>query len=263
MKELYKKFSLKGKTSIVVGGSGQIGFETISILLQAGGKVINLDGHDVRKKTKDYFFYKTNIDNEKEVIEVKKKFFKKHKKLNILINHAHYKGSSKKLEPKKSFFNKLENYPTEEWNKTLKTNLDGLFFTTKHFISLLKKNKNSVILNTSSTYGKVSPNKNIYGNSGINSPIGYATTKSAVIGFTKYIAAHYGDQGIRANILIPGGVENKGQSKEFKKNYINLTPLKRLAKKNEYAGAVLFLVSEASSYMTGSEFVIDGGWTSW
>ena len=217
MDKLFKKFNLKGKVTIVVGGSGQIGSETVSTLLQAGSKVVNFDVYNSKKKTKNYFFYKIDITNEKQVLELKKKFVQKHKKLNILVNHAHYKGSSKKLEPNKDFFNDLEDYPSKEWQKTLKTNLDGLFYVTKHFISLLKKNKNSVILNTSSTYGKVSPNKSIYGNSGINSPIGYTTSKFAIIGFTKYLAAHYGSFGIRANVLIPGGVNNAKQSKGFKK----------------------------------------------
>ena len=131
------------------------------------------------------------------------------------------------------------------------------------FISLLIKNKNSVILNTSSTYGKVAPNPKIYGNSGINSPIGYATTKAGIIGFTKYIATHYNHYGLRANVLVPGGVENKNQTKNFKNKYSSLTPLNRLALKSEYKEAILFLVSDASSYMTGSELVIDGGWTAW
>ena len=139
----------------------------------------------------------------------------------------------------------------------------AIFFITKHFINLLTKNKKSVILNTSSIYGKVSPNKYIYESMGINSPIGYATTKAAIIGFTKYLATHYGDKGLRANILIPGGIQSKGQPKKFRKNYIKLTPLKRMALKNEYKEAILFLVSDASSYMTGSEFIVDGGWTAW
>ena len=263
MEKLFEKFNLKGKISIVVGGSGQIGCETVSTLLKSGSVVINVDCFNRRKKTKNYFFYEVNVDKEDEVIEFKKKFLQKHKRLHILINHAHYKGDLKKLVPNKNFFSKLENYPTEEWHKTMNTNLNGLFFITKHFISLLMKNKNSVILNTSSSYGKVSPNKSIYGKSGINAPIGYTTSKAAIIGFTKYVAAHYGDRGLRANVILPGGIENKNQSKEFKKNYKKLTPLKRLAKKNEYSEAILFLVSDASSYMTGSEFIIDGGWTAW
>ena len=258
MKELFKKFQLKGKISLVVGGSGQIGSETIKVLLAAGSTVINIDKFNKKINLKNYFYHNVDISNENEIIKFRNIFEKKYKKLNILINHAHYVGKDKK-----SFFSILEKYPTKEWKKTLGTNLDGLFYITKHFIKFLLKNKNSVILNTSSIYGKVSPNKKIYGTSGINSPIGYATSKSAIIGFTKYIAAHYGDKGLRANILIPGGIENKTQSTDFKNKYKNLTPLKRFAKENEYKEAVLFLVSDASSYMTGSEFIIDGGWTSW
>ena len=264
MNQALKKFFLKNKTVLIVGGSGQIGFETCKILLNASARVINIDLFDRFKfKKKNYQFHKINITDEKELKNFKKLFIKKYKKLNILINHSHYKGNNKSLDPKNSFFSKLENYPSDQWQKTLNTNLNGLFYVTKHFIKLLIKNKNSVILNTSSTYGKVAPNPKIYGDSGINSPIGYATTKSAIVGFTKYIATHYSHRGLRANILVPGGVQNKNQSKKFKKKYSELTPLNRLAKKDEYKETVLFLVSDASSYMTGSEIVIDGGWTAW
>ena len=257
------QYKLKGKVAIVVGGSGQIGKETIDILIKSGCQVVNLDYVGLRFKSKNYYFKKIDITNELEIINFKKDFQKKFKKLNILVNHAHYKGNPKKLDPNNNFFKSLDDYPTNEWKKTIDVNLNAMFYITKHFLKLMLKSKNPVILNTSSTYGKVSPNKSIYGNSGINAPIGYTATKAGIIGFTKYIATHYGDRGLRANVLIPGGVENKNQSKSFKKNYSNLTPLKRMAKQNEYKRAVLFLVSDESSYMTGSEFIIDGGWTAW
>jgi NAD(P)-dependent dehydrogenase (short-subunit alcohol dehydrogenase family) len=258
-----KIINLKGKVAIVVGGSGQMGHETIKTLLAQGVKTVNVDLYEKKIKNINYFFYKVDITNEEEIIKFKIFFLKKYRKLNILINHSHYKGSSRQLDPNNIFFNKLDNYPSEFWKKTLDVNLNGLFYFTKHFIKILIRNKQSVILNTSSTYGKVSPNKNIYGNSGINSPISYATSKFAIIGFTKYIATHYADKGLRANILVPGGIENINHNKVFKKNYSKLTPMGRLAKKNEYNEAILFLVSDASSYMTGSEMIIDGGWTSW
>ena len=104
MGKLFEKFNLKGKISIVVGGSGQIGFETVSTLLKSDSVVINVDCFNRRKKTKNYFFYEVNVGNEDEVIEFKKKFLQKHKRLHILINHAHYKGDPKKLVPNKNFF---------------------------------------------------------------------------------------------------------------------------------------------------------------
>ena len=257
------KYNLKNKIAIVVGGSGQIGRETVDILIKNNCTVINLDFTNFKHRSKKYFFKKIDITNESQIINFKKEFIKKYKKLDILINHAHYKGNPKKLDPNNNFFKPLDSYPTKEWKKTLDVNLNGMFYSTKHFLKIMLKSKSPVIVNTSSTYGKVAPNKSIYGKSGINAPVGYSTTKAAIIGFTKYIATHYGDKGLRANILVPGGVENKNQSKLFKKNYSNLTPLNRMAKKNEYKNAVLFLVSDYSSYMTGSEMIVDGGWTAW
>ena len=125
------------------------------------------------------------------------------------------------------------------------------------------KNKSGIILNTSSTYGINSPVKSIYGKSGINNPIGYATTKAAIINFTKYIATHYADKNIRANVLSPGGIDNVNQSKYFKKEYSKRTPMKRMANVDEFNETVLYLISNASRYVTGSNLVVDGGWTAW
>ncbi|MGH2648427.1 MAG: SDR family oxidoreductase, partial [Ginsengibacter sp.] len=129
-------------------------------------------------------------------------------------------------------------------------------------IPYFKENGQGVIVNVSSTYGNVSPNKSIYGNSGINSPVAYATSKAAIINLTRYIATHLADENIRANVLSPGGVFNN-QSEEFLKNYTNLTPLKRMANAEDYQGAILYMMSDASKYMTGANLIVDGGWTAW
>tara|TARA_Y100000816_G_C26101368_1_gene583819 strand:+ start:1412 stop:2203 length:792 start_codon:yes stop_codon:yes gene_type:complete len=252
----------KGEIIVVVGGSGQLGKISVKTLLENGFKVINLDLVNTKFRSKSYYFYKVDITNEKAVIEVSKKILKKFKKLKGLINHSHYKGG-RLLNNKSSFFSKFEKYPYNEWLAAINVNLNGLFLTTKYLLPILLKNKNSVIINTSSTYGKVSPNKDIYGNSKINSPISYATTKSAIIGFTKYLSTHYAKKGVRANILIPGGIKNKKHKLKFIKNYSKLTPNGRMSFSWEYSDAILFLVSDSSSYMNGSEFVVDGGWTAW
>jgi NAD(P)-dependent dehydrogenase (short-subunit alcohol dehydrogenase family) len=265
--KIYSRFCIVDKIAIVIGGSGQLGSKTVDVLLDAGCKVINLDllnnRNLVSKKKQNYFYFKLDISKENNVKKISSIIKKKFKKIDILINHSHYKGDKKKLTPFHNFFASIENYSSKIWEKTMKVNINGLFFCTKYFLPLLIKNKKSVILNTSSTYGKVSPNKKIYGNSGINSPISYATTKFAIIGFTKYIACHYAHKGLRANVIIPGGIENKNQSKEFLKKYSELTPIKRLSESHEYKEAILYLVSDASSYVTGSEMVIDGGYTAW
>ena len=225
--------------------------------------MINLDLFPlIRKVSKNYFFYKTDITDENQIIYNKNIIKKRFNKIDILINHSHFKGGQK-LKAKNSFFSEPNKYPSDIWKKTIDVNINGMFYLTKHFLPLLLKSKNSVIVNTSSIYGKVSPNKNIYGKSGINCPISYSTSKFAVVGFTKYLATHYADKGLRANVLVPGGIKNAKHSNIFKKKYAANTPLKRLSNENEYREAILFLVSNASSYMNGSELVLDGGWTAW
>tara|TARA_B110001452_G_C15186050_1_gene411959 strand:+ start:198 stop:992 length:795 start_codon:yes stop_codon:yes gene_type:complete len=264
VKNIYDRFNIKNKVVVVVGGSGQLGLQTLKYLIDADSIVINLDLiNSFNKNNNNYYFYKVDVSREAQVKKVVQKIKKKFKKINILINHSHFKGNKKDLIPFHNFFSSVEKYPSNIWKKTLEVNLDGLFYITKNFLPLLLQNKNSVILNTSSTYGKVSPNKNIYGNSGINSPIPYATTKFAIIGFTKYLAAHYADKGLRANILIPGGIRNKNHKKNFLQNYSKITPMKRLSNSDEYKEAILYLISDASSYVTGSEIAIDGGFTAW
>jgi len=267
-------FSLQGKNALVIGGLGQIGIYSVEILLAAGAtvEVLDIEKEPDDKNIKnlrnlhnknDLIFSNIDITNEKQVnkkiIETSKNFGS----IDILINHAHFKGDPQLLKPHSDFFSSFENYPFDVWKKTIDVNLNGLFLITKAVGAVMKKQKSGVIVNTASTYGLVSPNKSIYKDSGINSPISYAVTKAAIINFSRYLATHWADYGIRINTLSPGGVDNPGQSEDFKKNYSKLTPLGRLAKENEYQGAILFLSSNASSYMTGSNLIVDGGWTAW
>lgn len=267
-------FSLEGKNALVIGGLGQIGINSVKILLDAGAAVEIVDietefDNEKAKELKSLYkknnltFSKIDITNEKEVNKKIEKTSKNLGSIDILINHAHFKGDSKLLKPHSQFFASFENYPFDVWKQTIDVNLNGLFLITKAVGTLMKKKNFGVIINTASTYGIVSPNKSIYEDSGINSPVTYAVTKAAIINFSRYLATHWADYNIRVNTLSPGGVENPGQSDSFKKNYSNLTPLNRLSKENEYQGAILFLASSASSYMTGANLVVDGGWTAW
>ena len=259
------KFNIENHIILIVGGSGQIGENLLKFLISKKSKVINFDLVDSLKDLKNknnYFFYKVDLKKDvnikKNLVKIKNKF----KKIDILINLAHYKGD-RKLKPFHSFFSEFHKYPDNLWKNTIDINLTSTFIITKEVLKLMLKNKKGIILNFSSTYGLVSPNHNIYGNSGINSPIGYTTTKSAIINFTKYIATHYGKKNIRANCISPGGIKNKNQSKKFINQYKKLTPLGRLADSDEFNESVLFLISDASSYMTGSVISIDGGRTAW
>jgi NAD(P)-dependent dehydrogenase (short-subunit alcohol dehydrogenase family) len=126
------------------------------------------------------------------------------------------------------------------------------------------KQKKGVIINIASTYGVIAADQRIYGKSGQNSTAYYAATKSAILNLTRYLASYWNRTGIRVNSFSPGGVENvNAQGKQFIKNYSEKTMLGRMAKKDEYIGAILFLASDMSSYMTGSNLIVDGGWTAW
>ena len=165
------------------------------------------------------------------------------------------------MDTSSNFFADFENYPEEAWDLVHDVNLKGSFLLSKKLLPKMK-NCNAAIVNISSTYGIVSANKSIYGDSGINSPVAYATSKAALINLTRYMATHLADVGIRVNCLSPGGVFNN-QAEDFLKNYCEKTPLKRMAKAEDYQGAILYLISNASSYMTGANLVVDGGWTAW
>ena len=175
------------------------------------------------------------------------------------INNAFYNPNQSK-----SSAAGFEKFPIELWNDVLKVNLTGVFLCCQSIGNVMIKQNNGVIINISSIYGMIGADQRIYGSSGLNSPVSYAASKGAIINLTRYLAAYWRGKNIRVNSLSLGGVEDKKyMSKEFIKNYSNKTILNRMAKKNEYNAAILFLASDASSYMSGSNLIIDGGWTAW
>lgn len=266
-------FNLEDNNIFIIGGAGQIGLRSCEILYDAGANIFVVDAVSEAvfrnernaarisiSKLKNFKYFQIDITDENQVQNLVEEFSSD---IDVVINHAHFKGDPAHLVPFSPFFAQIEDYNTKFWSDTINTNLDGLFITTKHFGNKMIKQKHGVFVNTSSTYGLVSPNHNIYGNSGINSPISYATTKAAILNFTRYIATHWAKHDIRANCLSPGGVHNDGQSKEFQQKYKQQVPINRLANDTDYQGAILFLSSPASSYMTGANLIVDGGWTAW
>jgi NAD(P)-dependent dehydrogenase (short-subunit alcohol dehydrogenase family) len=266
-------FNLEGRTIVLAGGAGQIGFAMAQALADAGAivaiadidsemafqKIETIDDPEVKSRLK---VYSVNVSIKAEVVELFRMINSELGNIYGLINCFHFKGNTRKLDPESNFFAGFEDYPEEAWNLVHDINLKGTFLMSQAAIPYFKKTKNGVIVNISSTYGNVSPNKSIYGNSGINAPVAYSSSKAAIINLTRFIATHMAEYGIRANVLSPGGVFNN-QSEHFLKNYKALTPLNRMASAEEYQGAILFLMSDASSYMTGANLIVDGGWTAW
>ena len=272
-KMISKLFDLEGRNIVITGASGLLGSQYANTLSSAGANIILLDIDTtkneklksalVKKYKNKISAYTLDISDQTEVNKTSKKIMKDFKKIDGLINNAAYtsKGAKEKSD---NAFGSFENFPIDIWQKSLDINLSRVFFCSQAFGKIMAKQGKGVIVNIASTYGLVGADQRIYGNSGLNLPISYAATKGAIINFTRYLAAYWHGKNIRVNTLSPGGVMDKTyQEKSFIKKYSEKTILGRMANKDEYNGAMLFLISDASSYMTGANLVVDGGWTSW
>ena len=272
MKLLERLFRLDGRTIVVAGGSGQIGFAFCEILADCGATVVIADidtelGEGKRAALPGRLAERMRVvhadaSDRASVEQALADAAGESGKLYGLVNSFHFKGNTRRLDTSSNFFAGFADYPEEAWDLVHDVNLKGSFLMSQAALPYLKANGGGAIVNVSSTYGNVSANKSIYGESGINSPVAYATSKAALINLTRYLATHLAEDGIRCNTLSPGGVANN-QSEEFVRNYTTLTPLKRMAEATDYQGAIAYLMSDASAYMTGANLIVDGGWTAW
>ncbi len=264
-------FSLKDKVSIVTGALGLIGKEHCKALSEAGSSVIvaDLDGDGCSEFATSLGNNSTGISldvtSKSSISEGRERVLAKYGKIDVLVNNAAindmFENPAMALE-----MSKFENYPLEMWQKSLDVNVTGIFLCSQIFGSEMAKQGKGSIINIASTYGISAPDQSLYkdeeGRQQFYKSAAYPATKGAVISFTKFLAAYWGEKGVRVNTLSPGGVENS-QNEFFVNNYSKRTPLGRMADKRDYKGAVVFLASDASSYMTGANLVVDGGWTAW
>lgn len=263
-KSNYKIFSLNRKKILIVGGTGKLGIQFAKTLEDAGAKIILADIN--KPKNLHFEFYTCDVSNQYSVKNFTSSLILKEKKIDVIIYNVYSKPNN--------YYKPYENYDYETWDKSIKSNLSGAFLLSQIFLKHFKKKKiKGNIIFLSSIYGLVGPDmsiykglsnkKNIYGGSfKLTTPAVYSTSKAGLIGLSKWISTTYGKYNIRSNILSPGGVFDN-QEKNFVKQYISKVPLNRMAKWDDYNGAILFLASDASSYMTGSNLLIDGGWTAW
>lgn len=260
---------MKNKVVILTGSSGRLGTEYSHILSQAGANVILIDKESTKNKKLERLLEKkymtkplaftVDVSKPKEIDEMKKSVINKYGKIDVLINNAFYNPSQSKFSS-----SPFEEFPLDLWKDVIDVNLTGVFLCSQSIGKVMAKQKGGVIVNISSIYGMVGADQRIYGTSNLNSPVSYAATKGAIINLTRYLAAYWHGKNIRVNSLSLGGVKDEAyMSRQFIKKYSDRTILGRMANKEEYRGALLFLASEASSYMTGANLVVDGGWTAW
>jgi NAD(P)-dependent dehydrogenase (short-subunit alcohol dehydrogenase family) len=270
-KVIQNLFSLKDKVAIVTGALGLIGKHHCHALVEAGASVVVCDLDEV--ECADFaaslsvlsLGISADITDKKSVIKLKEKVLANYGRIDVLVNNAAI--NDKFEDPQAALTESMfENYPLEMFKKSLDVNVTGMFLCCQVVGSEMAERGSGSIINVASTYGIVAPDQSIYknekGEQTFYKSAAYPVTKGAVISFTKFLAAYWGHRGIRVNTLSPGGVQDR-QDEFFIKNYSKKTPLGRMAHPTDYKGALIFLASDASSYMTGANLIVDGGWTAW
>jgi NAD(P)-dependent dehydrogenase (short-subunit alcohol dehydrogenase family) len=270
-------FKLDGRTAVITGAAGLLGPRHAEALLQAGAQVALLDVQAEKlKKLGEALSSRfpgkvhtlpVDLTKEAEIVKSKQTLFEKLKVYpDILINNAAIdaKFDSASAKP----LSRFENFPLEQWNLEIAVGLTGAMLTAKIFGIEMAKAGRGVILNISSDLGVIAPDQRIYRKPGVDEemqnvkPVTYSAIKHGLIGLTKYLATYWGDRNVRCNAFAPGGVFND-HPPEFVEKLTRLIPLGRMAKLDEYQASILFLVSDASSYMNGATLNMDGGRTVW
>jgi NAD(P)-dependent dehydrogenase (short-subunit alcohol dehydrogenase family) len=264
-----KLFSVQGRVAIVTGALGLLGREHCHALAAAGAYVVvaDIDPDRSAEFAKEIEGIGIGVDiTSKSSLEASRDaILKKYGRIDILINNAAINDMFENPMAAKEL-SMFENYPLELWQKSLDVNVTGTFLASQVFGSVMEQQGKGSIVNIASTYGVVAPDQSLYlkedGSQDFYKSPAYPATKGAVIAFTRFLAAYWGNKGVRVNALSPGGVENR-QDEYFVRNYASRTPLGRMAIPSDYRGAILFLASDASAYMTGANLIVDGGWTAW
>ncbi|CAD6516721.1 Dehydrogenase [metagenome] len=262
-------FSLKNKVVILTGSAGRLGSRFAEILCNAGANLVLVDIDQKNNLIVERKLMKTNpkniltltldISKSSDIKKMIASTMNKFGKIDVLINNAH---SVPRNNPKLS--ESFEKFPDDIWEIMVSETLRGLFLCTREVGKIMSKQNSGVVINISSIYGLVGPDQRIYGNNKLNSPVAYSVTKGGLVNMTRYLASYWHGKNIRVNTLTLGGVlDKKLHDVKFIKNYSEKTILGRMASKEDYDGALIFLASDASSYMTGSNLIVDGGWTAW
>ena len=257
-------FDMRDRVALITGGAGHLGGVFARVLAGAGARVVLLDvngdaldrrrGELDAEGAKDILAIACDLEDARAIDAAFTRVGSELGRLDVLVNNAG--GRSPK------FMSDLEALPLEDWEQILRVNLTAPFLCVKAALPLLRAGGRGSIVNIASIYGLVSPDPRIYEGSTIATPPVYSATKGGVLALTRYVAVYHAKDGIRCNALTPGGVF-AGHRDDFVQRYSARTPLGRMARAEELGGALLYLASDASSYVTGHNLVVDGGWTAW
>lgn len=265
-------FSLTGKVAVVTGGVGILGRHFCAGLAAHGAGVVVVDldqgacdglaDQIARQFGVPALGVSCDVASRTQVEAMTARVMDKFGRVDALFNNA--AGKPRDME---AYFSPLEDYDEEIWHQVMSVNVDGLFLVARSVGREMARAGRGSIVQTASIYGVAAPDQRIYEGSSymgraINTPPVYSTSKAAVIGLTRHLATYWGARGVRVNTLTPGGVES-GQNEIFKQRYSARVPLGRMAQARELIGAVVWLASDASSYVTGQNIIVDGGLTAW
>lgn len=266
-------FNLDGKVAVVTGGAGILGRGFCQALLDYGARVAVVDLNEASAdkaaaelRTRDsqhVIAVGCNVADGASVDAMVKTVTRKFGRIDVLHNNAASK-SSDLLE----FFAPFETYKHDVWREIMSVNIDGMFLVAQAVgKQMVAQGTGGSMIMTASIYGVIAPDQRIYEGSqymgvAINTPAVYSASKAAVIGLAKYLATYWAERRIRVNVLTPGGIES-GQNDTFRQKYSNRVPLGRMGLDTELHGALVFLASDASSYVTGQNVVVDGGLSCW
>jgi NAD(P)-dependent dehydrogenase (short-subunit alcohol dehydrogenase family) len=261
-------FRLDGQVALVTGGAGILGRVFCRALAEAGAQVavVDLSGDAARAVAAEIGEaaegFGCDISDPASARSAVEAVTARFGRIDVLVNNA-----ATKTADVRAFFEPFESYSLETWREVMSVNIDGMFLMAQAVGRQMLAQGSGRVIQTASIYGLVGPDSRIYDGSDylggpINTPAVYSASKAAVVGLTRWLATHWADKGIRVNCLVPGGVSS-GQNGLFDEKYSSRTPMGRMARAEEMAPPLLFLASDASSYVTGQVLAVDGGWTAW
>lgn len=267
-------FSLANKTAIVTGALGLLGKHHCRALAEAGAHVVvtDLDGGGCEAFARslgngslpEALGCQMDVTSPDSLLQARHRIVTRFGGIDILVNNAAINDMVEHASTSAS--QTFERFSLEQWRRSIDVNLTGTYLSLQIFGSVMAEQGRGSIINIASTYGIVGPDQALYkkpdGTQDFYKSPAYPATKAAVLSLTRYLAAYWGHRGVRVNALSPGGVQN-GQEDFFVRKYAARTPLGRMATPTDYRGAVVFLASDASAYMTGANLIVDGGWTAW